>query len=497
MITINSKEFITLGNKVGQIADLSLSGPYSHGGEAINTEQLFGIHSADAIMLDTAEGYRLVYDKENEKVKAFAPAPLVVIDEIHAIDPTTGLITLNYPAAYIQNVSMTGGQNLKMRSTGLAIADMSTSQCCLAALMAKGVQTSLRCSVGNDPDLMASLNGGFTGNADGWTLGAGWSYNANTAVRVAAAATDLSHDTFAPVAGKTYKINITYSAFTAGTLTITLGGAVSSARTTDDAAGGTTVYLTALDTTGLIITPNAACACVINTVYITLMEAKVTYVTQAWRDVWDNLVQDEAITLATGANNLANKVLAMMYVDQTEATAVGLTMVDEDDTAASNEVEVAFNVATAQLTCHADQNGKDAKVTYIKVPDSGFLKDRLVHNETATKAGGDPYTNTFDYPILLWGYAGCAPVNTGTTQVLIDFTATPEAGEGVLDWFNPGTRGAGAPATGSVIGVKSNVTLTGAYIWGSLDEVPNRQDLELPDGTELDITSIRAFVIGN
>jgi hypothetical protein len=492
-ISITKQNILSMGNKIGYLAEGALSGAYPYGGEGFDCSRLFGLHNAEFVQI-TGEGYRFQYDKANNKVKAFMAAPPIVYDEWHEINTSTGLITLKYPAAFIENVSMSGGQNLAMRSTGIALASLSTSQCCLASQMSSGVRTQLRCAVGLVPDLLAAVNGGFTGNATGWTLGAGWAYNANTAVRSAQAATTAVCDGWLPTPGKTYKVVVSFSAFTAGSLSVGLGGATSPTAMIDD----TTVihYITATTAGKLTLTPNAACACVVNTVYVVLMEAKVTYITQAWKEVFDNLVQDEAVTLATGANNLANKVLAIMYVDQITATAAALTPVDEDDTAASGEVEVAFNVATAQLTVHADQNAKAAKVTYLKVPASGFLKDRLVHNEAATNSGGGPYLNTFDLPILLWGYTGCAPVNTGVTQCLIDFTSTPEAGEAVVDWFNPGIRGAGAIAAGTPIGCLSNVTMTGAYVWGDVKEIP-AHDLEVPDGTDLDISSLAVLVIGN
>jgi hypothetical protein len=494
-LSLTSKNIIGLGNRIGYLSEGTMSGAYPYGGESFNCETLFGIHNAEFVQANVDGGYRLKYDKANNKLKAYMAAPPIVYDELHAIDTTTGLITLNYPAAFIMNVSMNGGQNLAMRSTGIALASLSTSQCCLVSQMSSGTRTQLRCAVGLVPDLLTgSVNGGFTGNATGWTLGAGWAYDSNDIHRSAQAATTAVCDGWLPTPGKAYKVIISFNAFTAGSLTVTLGGVASTTAMTSDAS--VTHYITATTAGKLTLTPNAACACEVNTVYVILMEAKVTYVTQAWKEVWDNLVQDEAVTLATGANNLANKMLACMYVDQITATAAALLMVDEDDTAASGEVEIAFNAATAQLTVHADQNAKAAKVTYIKMPTSGFLYDRFVNNETATGSGAGPYLSTFDLPILLWSYTGCAPVNTGTTQKLIDFTATPEAGEGILDWFNRGTRGGGAIATGTPLGTLSNVTCTGAYVWGSINEIPVH-DLEVPDGTDLDITSLTVMVIGN
>ncbi len=94
-----------------------------------------------------------------------------------------------------------------------------------------------------------------------------------------------------------------------------------------------------------------------------------------------------AIVLDNFSISHGNKILACMYVDQTEATAVGLTMIDDDDTAATGEVAIKFNSSRDQLTVAAAQNGKDALVTYIKNPETGFLCDRQFNDETARKYG--------------------------------------------------------------------------------------------------------------
>ena len=87
------------------------------------------------------------------------------------------------------------------------------------------------------------------------------------------------------------------------------------------------------------------------------------------------------------------------------------------------------------------------------------------------------------------------PVNTGVTQRLIDYAGTPEAGEAVIDWFTPGARGAGAPASGTVVGTKSDVTGTAAGIWGTIDEIPPAV-MEVLEGTDLSGITVRILIIG-
>jgi hypothetical protein len=486
--TANSFIPSAFGNKSVIIADLAVSEAYAEGGITLPFRTLFGLHDIEMAIVESKRGFSLEYDTVNEKIKVFNPnVPLIRYDELVTCAAGTYVATLNYPAAFIMNVAKPG-QNLAMRSTGVTPG---ANQCSLPYVMAAGVRTQITLST-----TTVLSNGTFTGNATGWTLASGWAYSSNTVLHNGDGTGTLSEDAFASEVGVTYELSYTISALTVGSVTPTVGGVAGAAVS---ANGTYTERFTAVTVGGVLFTPTNTARFTIDSISCTPVSAKVTYVTQAWKEVWDNLVQDEALTLATGANSLAsgNKILALMYMDQITATAAAILPVDEDDTVASGELEVAFNATTAQLTAHSAQNAKAINLTYIKVPSSGFLKNRLFHNESATKAGSDPYTNTFDYPILLWGYSGYVPCNGQTTQALIDYSATPAAGEAVIDWFTPGVRGAAAPASGTVIGLKSNLTATGAGVWGTAGDVGDCQPLELLHGTNLTITSLKIMLIGH
>lgn len=491
-ISANSHDYTVFGNKAVVLADIALDSSYPYGGEAVDTDALFGIHTVDMAMIEPKDGYTFQYDYTNNKIKAFAPAPAIVYEEKHV--PTDDVITTNYPAAFFMNVARTGG-NKKFRSTGIALASLSDDEVSLVEQMAEGERTQLTVK---DADRCAG-SGAFTGAATGWTLAAGWAYGTNNVVHSGNGTGTAAMDTWTATAGHTYRLTYTISSWTVGTVTPTIGGV---AGTAVGANGTYTEEITATGATGLLFTPTNTARFTLDsvTMYDISEPVYVTYITQAWRDVWDNLVQDEAVTLASGGTtNTTSAIAAVMYVDRTSATAKALTLIDEDDTVASGEVAIYLGVSTAQIkACHADENAKVAKITYLKAPSSGFLADRIFTNETATKAGSDPYTSTFDYPILIWAYTGQVPINTGTTQRLIDYAGTPAAGEAVIDWFTPGARGAGAPATGTVIGTKSDVTATGAGVWGTINEVQGLQPLEVRDGSDLSaLTSVRMILFGS
>lgn len=492
-ITKTSHIFNNFGGVASVVADLAFSGAYANGGLALDNDALFGIHTVEMALIEPQAGYSFYFDKANKKVKVYAPAPPICYEEKHTV--TDDVITLRYPAAFIMNIAISG-QNKVLRSTGIALASLSDNQCSLVEQMAAGEQTQITVK---DWDRLAG-DGAFTGGTTNWSGSDSlndWTYGTNKVAKDQDGVETLTHDNFAAVVGRTYRLTYTISSWTVGTVTPTLGGVAGTAVGAD---GTYTEEFTATTTGGLVFTPTNLSRFTLDsvTVYDLSEPVYVTYITQAWKDVWDNLVQDETKTLATGANTLTtgNKILACMYIDQTTATAAALTMIDQDDTAASGEIDLALNAATAQFTAHADQNAKAVKTTYIKVPTSGFLADRVFTNEDATKAGSDPYTNTFDYPILIWAYTGQVPVNGGTTLRLIDYAGTPATGEAVIDWFGLGARGAGAPAAGTEVGVKDNVTATGAGLWGKVSEIAT-VPLEVADGDDLSVlTSVKALFIG-
>ncbi len=505
---------------------------------------------------------------------------MIVYDEHHVADATTKQVTTDYPAAFILNVA-TPSQNLMLRSTAVTPG---ANECALTAVMAAGTRTIIDTEPAYDETLGKGL---FTGAADGWTEGtSGFAYGTNKETKAGAGvgALTLNASVFTPVIGRTYRVTYTIADWTAGTSLILACGGVTLATITADATAAEVVF-TALATTALTFTPTTNVRCSIDTVKIYCEDVYVSYVTQAWKDIWENLVQDETVALSSSAaTDSSYPVLALMYVDRITATAAALKIMDEDDTVASGAIPVYFGKVTGTgtfKTSHANENAKTCKYTYIKKPTSGFLSDRAFKNETATLTAYG--INYLDYPVLLWGYAGLVPVNGGNTQRLLPYFASAGASGGgtatnqcvVLDNFARGQRTAGAPATGTAIMVpgilafttgatallqvgetitggtsnktaiitgmtiasgvvgSSNVagtisvrsqsgafqaetvtggtssgtaavgadfaypTITGAGVWGSLDEIANVQPLALKDGTDLSgITSVKAIVIG-
>lgn len=118
------------------------------------------------------------------------------------------------------------------------------------------------------------------------------------------------------------------------------------------------------------------------------------------------------------------------------------------------------------------------------------MYDRKFSNAGATKSGSSPYINQFAYPILIWGYSGCMPVNGGSTIYMLQYWDTAATGEFTVDWFTPGVRATAlAPSYGTACSLYDNVTGTGAGIWGMPAEISmlTRYDagMEVTNATDL------------
>ena len=236
----------------------------------------------------------------------------------------------------------------------------------------------------------------------------------------------------------------------------------------------------------------------------------VTYVTQAWAEIYDLLVQEEAVTLSTGGNATTFSLMALGYV-YAQATFKVLTPVDIVDTTATGEIGVDFGTNASVLDANSAQNGYTTLVTYLKMPNSGWIRDRFIEDEdpTAANATGAYSSYTLDYPILLWNLTGFATANGGITYPLaMSDQALPASGsytEAKINWkFAGAATIGGAQATGSTIiatqapfgGTVKTITQA-AYLKGWAWEIPNIVPLEVKNTKDLSgLTSVKVQVIG-
>lgn len=224
----------------------------------------------------------------------------------------------------------------------------------------------------------------------------------------------------------------------------------------------------------------------------------VTYATQAWRELWSNVVVGEVDDVSGNVTNLSYNAIAIMAVKADNATAGyqanSTLFLDKDDTAAAGECAVDFtpSAGNTQLTFAGASAVDSATVTYVKKPSAGFLLNNWVEEETAILEAGN---QTTAYPVLLWAYANQVPINTKTTQTLIKEATTNASLATDQAFFWNWHRG--APGDASRIATNEQTAMTTAtYVKGFASEVQT-VPLEVPNGTDLSgITGVRVEIIG-
>ena len=121
-------------NKMVNFFDIAFDSSYAFGGEALTPSTMGLPTGVNELYINSQNGYNFQYDVTNEKLKVFAPAPPIVIEEVQTI--ASNQITLNYPAAAILNMaSATATQLLIEPSDTLAANEVQ-----LAAAMAAGAR---------------------------------------------------------------------------------------------------------------------------------------------------------------------------------------------------------------------------------------------------------------------------------------------------------------------------------------------------------------------
>ena len=369
-LTTTNKQYFAGGYRE-VIADVAFDSSYPYGGESFTPGDV-GMSAVHKLMIEPKGGYTFEYDYTNQKIKVFSPAPAIIYEEKHTA--VGGLITLDYPAAWIVNVCQTG-QHMAWGQS-VAFASLAANTFCIVGTIADGTRTQIY--------------------------------------------TDGATDT-----------------------------------------------------------------------------VLVTYATQAWAELYKQLVQEEAVTLATGANDLANKMLAFGFCEA--ATSGILLPEDIADTTADGSVGIKPGFATGALDINVAQNTEVAAVTYLKEPASGFLTDRFVEDEDPTASGADPDVQTFNLPLLMWCISGYATATGAATQRFIEQNATPATTEINCNWGYRGADGTGAaPAAGFSLGCKDTVSITaGAYLFGHPWEIPGLALLEVKNATDLSsLSSVKVEMIG-
>ncbi len=238
----------------------------------------------------------------------------------------------------------------------------------------------------------------------------------------------------------------------------------------------------------------------------------VTYVTQAWQDVYALLVQNEEIAISTGvsANNTTTGQTIFAYGwGKTGASAVTPVTIQATGLG-QNELGVGFGhsgTTSSNLRVHSSNDGQTLFLTYLKYPpENSWLLDRLIWEDEDGASGAS--INSLDRSLLMWnisGYAfssGNSSYQIGAEDVVPSATYGPGVGGESLQpaWGYRGIAAdAAAPDNHQVWGrADAIVNISDAvYVYGHPWEIPNLQQLEVMNGTDLSaLTGIKVILIG-
>jgi len=232
----------------------------------------------------------------------------------------------------------------------------------------------------------------------------------------------------------------------------------------------------------------------------------VTYITQAWADVWNHRVAAAAVATATHVADLgatACFIESCLATGTTGSSKPGY--IRGGDAAATTEAEVDFTDSGAgtagdtTLTFYATDAVTAITITYIELPASGFLHDRFLEDQDNTMSSGASAALNPLHPVLFHSLGGSLP----------DFHAANEQAPYTMQMLMGDACGTGAefvinyqqrPAVGITdhIGIEDTtadaVSLT--YVWGVPEEIPGVVPLELKDGTILQATTLQFMAWG-
>ena len=251
----------------------------------------------------------------------------------------------------------------------------------------------------------------------------------------------------------------------------------------------------------------------------------ISYITQAWSEVFQNLVEAETmtagatttngITFTEGTPDIVSFLTAGPFLC---GLMVGLNLngiistpkpLQSGQTAKAGEYALDWTNTTPAATTMGilDSQEWDAATAsiyfnYIKKPTSGFLNARFVEEDSAASSS-HVYTHAaaaLDVP-LLWSTPGFMPsVTVSTTSATWPIGGTGMTLGNTAQWKPTlsywQTRSLTANTWTSGTGVAADLTVRPSFIYGTEEDIDSIVPLEIPDGQVLRNRSVRAFAIG-
>ena len=254
------------------------------------------------------------------------------------------------------------------------------------------------------------------------------------------------------------------------------------------------------------------------TFYDSITTAYVTYVTQAWKEVFDNYVQcvitagarvsghaSASFTAATpdviSLGELAVAIECITWNDN--ATYKPMIALYKGATAATTEATIDFSDTTTKIavlqTDTLDAATDSVYINYIKHPGAGtFLGDRFIEEDDLTPSSDvSTFSSGSKYGVfpLIYGTCGDMPSATTAYSNIIRSGGTIGA---TATLIQPTTMYMGAAPTFTHGSSHADTThIKPSYVVGNPHEIPGLVPLEVVNATSLaHLTGVKATLIG-
>jgi hypothetical protein len=224
---------------------------------------------------------------------------------------------------------------------------------------------------------------------------------------------------------------------------------------------------------------------------------RVAYITQAWKEVWDNLVQEEAFAGTTAGASATGVSLAYQPLAFQNIRAAGTVPTNVSEMLTSSAIiatkgVVIVDTSDKSLIFKAGDAIASGVATYIKMPSSGFLAQRFVAEAAYTVISSPAQMGMASVlitsaPVLFWSTPQVAVLGASSTYMI---NPTGTLGTSLCKY----DLSFGAPRVATNYGSIAR----GRYVWGTVGELVGIRDLEVRDGVDLSyLTDVRFTVTGS
>ena len=230
---------------------------------------------------------------------------------------------------------------------------------------------------------------------------------------------------------------------------------------------------------------------------------KVTYITQAWTDIWENRVTETLTTASEVASSLYVYIgLESLHGSHASTDLTNFGYLRGGDVADTTECEIDLtDSGNSNLTTFTFKNTDTitaAIPTGIKLPASGFLNERFLEDQDNTLASGVSAALNPTYPILFHTLCGQLPDYTAANERpphTLQMPAFDALGTSLEFYINYPVRPGVGITSQILLQDTSSDAVSLSYVYGTPDEIPNQRLLEVPNG--VDLSNVKVYFTAN